>query len=372
MTTLGFEEEIILKLAKLNPKKTDVEWCRYVFENKYISSRKLFNLMVEHKVVLLVYNNMLTNGLNTYLFQKWRNILNVIFDGNQLRNKFVNKNVSELLSQFYDNGIYCAPLKGSMLNQTIYRNYNVRTSNDVDLLVEEKNLGKVTEILKDNDFIQGELKDGKIKEASRKQKLLSRMSSHELVPFIKKTEHSFCEYLIIDVQFQIFSQEKNLQIPFEIEKLFQKLVPLELEEHKSKFFLLKPEYYLIQLASHLYQDAVLIQSIISEKDIELMKYVDIYEFISYYKDILDWCFLEREVKQSNISEIMYYTLYHTEELFGNFVPKNFMAAIKPKKLDFLNKYGIEKQETFYWEKPFIDRVFDLNRRDELFEKMNYN
>ena len=64
-------------------------------------------------------------------------------------------------------------LKGVALVLNTYQKMYQRYFDDIDFLVDYDNLDKVTKILHDFGYIQGEIEDGKIVSASRKDILLS-------------------------------------------------------------------------------------------------------------------------------------------------------------------------------------------------------
>lgn len=98
-----------------------------------------------------------------------------------------------------------AVLKGAFFGCEMYEK-GTRRSNDIDLLVYEDDLGKLDTCLRAMGYIQSNMSNGEMVEATKKEKIIQRMNYHDLVPYVKKTKMGILE---LDINF-LFDGNKNL------------------------------------------------------------------------------------------------------------------------------------------------------------------
>ena len=90
-----------------------------------------------------------------------------------------------------------AVLKGAFFGCEMYEK-GTRRSNDIDLLVYEDDLGKLDTCLRAMGYIQSNMSNGEMVEATKKEKIIQRMNYHDLVPYVKKTKMGILE---LDINF---------------------------------------------------------------------------------------------------------------------------------------------------------------------------
>lgn len=363
------EVELILTLSKLSVSKEEITKVQNLLEVSIIDFDKLISMLFLHRTSMLFYKNLKKFNLTSYFPNKLVGLLSLMYTGNKMRNTYYYDHTAKTFNDFYNEGIKCIPLKGTILNHQVYRDYGLRYSGDMDILIQNKDLKHVTSILNEHGFIQGYLKDGAIDPATKELKMFHRLSTHELVPFLLETNEETCEFIEFDVQFDIFNRAKNMRVNYNLENLFETSKEIKIINNKAKCFSLKPEYNVLQLSSHLYQDATRIQGIKERKDQELIKYVDVYEYILKFQNDINWPEFSEELIENKVNHIVYYALYHTELLFGEFIDSHFMNSIKPENLSYLDVFGVEENTNHNWEIPFLERFFNSNRIKEL-EKLD--
>ncbi|WP_068776139.1 nucleotidyltransferase family protein [Paenibacillus sp. FJAT-26967] len=363
------EQQTVLLLGSITVTDENLERARTFFAVKNFDHAVWISYLLDHKLALITFWNIKKYKLEGLIPGKWRHILDLYFQSNQYRNERMMEELSSVLEALYNADVRCVLLKGSMLRYTVYPDIGLRYSNDIDLLIPENDLTKAAEIISSLQFIQGHYKlDEKIiVPASRQQIMLKRMTTHELVPFLKEIKKPFCEFIELDVHFDIFSRSKNLQHAFPIKELFENAELRFIGEQHVPCYTLSPTHNLLQLASHAYQDAALMQGILNRKDNELIKYVDIYESVLLNKGSIDWVQFAADLLEGQVNHVFYYVAYHVELLFGEIFPASFMEAIRPERLDYLNQYAQEEAEPVQWKTSFMERLFDRSRIDEVFQ-----
>lgn len=253
--------------------------------------------------------------------------------------------IQPILAEFYKENLRYAGLKGLIFNIDNYE-MGIRRSNDIDLLVPESELSKLDEILRKFGYIQSFLPEGKLVEASKKQKLIQRMNYHDLVPYVKEIDNEINE---IDINF-IFDAKEN--------EITQKIFDMELTEYKNEEYSvigLPFETNLAFLCIHFFREGTNSLWTDGKRDVVLYKLVDIINVIRKYKDIFNiekWATL---VNQLGIDHKCYYTFY----MLAQFYPEDellqkLLKLLEPVDKSYLFEVKIEGQnkivkrtESFY-------------------------
>lgn len=362
------DERLLLILGKMTVTDHEVAEAEEIINNPNFAIEQFFRLMFEHRVATFVYHNLVRFNLKHKISRKYRHVLDIYVHNVAERYSELNKIIEQLFEFFQKANVSPVVLKGTMLNETLYKEFGPRYCNDIDLLVKENELDHVCNILKSTGFTQGFYvsKDDRIVPATRKQEIFQKMTTHEVVGFLKRLSNPVYGVVSVDVQFDIFSRSKNMRRYVDLGHLFDHLECVETGAGVS-LNTLKAEHNILQLAAHIYSDAVRIPDILSGKDGELYKYTDLYEFVIAKRDQVDWIAFASQLVDMGISDIVYFACHHTEQLFGQFVPSELMTMIKPEKLDILNQYGFEEEKHFTWELSFPDRFFrpDIRRQEVL-------
>lgn len=366
MDSLKPEEKLLVLFSKLSrssdddvviksivPTLDDHQWLRF------------FDNAVKHKILNIVIRNAKQMGLSLYTKQ-WNKVFTTNMHANEIRNKGIYEEIFPILYEMEQAGIEYAALKGLHLNHVVYKDIAMRQSNDIDLLVKESGLTLVTELLTSKGFIQS--KDSEtLQSASTKLKRFYRLSSHELVPFLKRTDKPFCPVINIDIQFDIIGRSKNTRIPLPYEEVFNQVSRVKTPFGDQGFYTLSPEFALLQLCAHLFRDMTRIQDILSSRDLKLINFLDIYQFIECQN--IDWEHLLVFCVTQNVNHIIYYALYHIGLIYPCSIPEWFLMKIAPEDLRYLNQYGFEEGTAFEWHTPFHVRMFGYKHKQEV-EKMN--
>ena len=287
------ENQFILQLCKINTydREKMISLINDGLDYPYILGHLLYNRVGGAAYTVLKESNLLFN-----MNREFRNTLKMVYDCNCIRQDS-SKKVLSLLCRMFDNiGVPYALLKGSFLVD-IYSK-GIRTSNDVDILVNQNNISAITEMLRNNGFKQGNIRSGKFLEATRLEILSSRINRGETVPFIKEVDLPQMECCEIDINYSFdykARQETNI-----VEEFLNNTQPSINTEYGS-MNTLKISYFLIQLCLHLYKEATVLNWVKMGRDISLYKYMDIYVHI-YSKKIR---FRKRVLLHSILYEITF-------------------------------------------------------------------
>lgn len=127
-------------------------------------------------------------------------------------------------------------------------------------------------------YIQSNMSNGEMVEATKKEKIIQRMNYHDLVPYVKKTKMGILE---LDINF-LFDGNKNL-----IDKNVYEMGTMV---YKGRYRItgLNPYTNLAFLCCHFYREATDTIWTEGKRDVTLYKIVDMMNFIRFYREQINY------------------------------------------------------------------------------------
>lgn len=252
------------------------------------------------------------------------------------------------------NEIPYAVVKGAVLSNRIYGESYFRTSSDIDLLIDPKNIECVIRILKKFGFVQGKAKDDTIEKFTREELVYYKIYTHQLAPFEKKTDLALSPVVNIDINFAILWGESNQII--EMEEYLSYI------ERRTVFGVevktLSPVHEFIALCLHHYKD-MNSTYLIAERGVNLNHFYDIYYYLINVE--LDLDELNAYAEKYKVKEYVYYCIYYTNEIFKHPCLETYLLKLHtPQVCALLDYYGLTEKERAKWLFSFPERLFDVN------------
>lgn len=353
------ENRFILELIKGTnaDKEVLIDLMKVKMDYPYILGQLLYN-----RVGATAYLTLKQNELLQKVNREFRNSSRAIYEYNSAKTDSFNKATAFLSSVCKELHFPHAFLKGAYLVDLYPQ--GLRTSNDVDILIEPENITELTNILKKHGFDQGNIRNDEFVPASRKEIVSSRMNRGETVPFIKELNLPGMKYLELDVNFSLgFMPGMDEEI---VSDFLSRTVPLI----HGDIHTLDNVDFLLHLCAHLYKEATVMSWVEMGRDISLYKYCDIYLYLNQFMNDTYTDKLIRRIEEVGLIKECYYTLYYTKELFGmsNSLLDKVLDKIRPEETDFM--YQIidpQNRKTYSFDMKYSDWVFCSNRRELLNE-----
>lgn len=353
------ENELILELCK--GKYSSKQILNKMMEEKldypYILGQLLFN-----RVGAMAYIALKENQLLYKVNREFRNTLKAIYEYNLSKTQsFISaldllKNICAKFRFPY------AFLKGSYLVD-IY-DKGLRTSNDIDILIEPQNITQLTIELKGMGFRQGNIKNEEFVPATRLEIVSSRMNRGETVPFVKQVDLPGMKFLEIDVNFSLgFKPGSDEKI---VRNFLNRTKPLILNTIST----LDETDFLIHLCAHLYKEATVMNWVEMGRDVSLYKYCDIYLFLNKFIDANFAINLIQRVKELGLNKECYFALNYSKELFKikNDELDKVLREIRPADISFMTQIlEPQKGKLYSYCMNYRDWVFCNDRKAELYE-----
>lgn len=261
-------------------------------------------------------------------------------------------------------------LKGIALSHIYKENYLWRYYSDIDLLVEEKQIDKMKSLLEKMGYRYGIVKKGEIIEPTRKQILYKIMYTHEMYPMVK-INNNMVLYADVNFKFSWKGNENtaNIEVPFtDIKKSVNYLdnsIYLPVLDKKTNF---------IHLCVHFYNEAVYfaLDNLYhggEPKEFRLFRLFDIISMI-FSLTSEDMIFIKTFCDKYNIEEKIKFVLKCIYLIFGEKYLANIREYFDYQSMD-VDFYYSKKGKLLQWEEDLIIRVFNIEKRKKIIEKMEF-
>ena len=233
----------------------------------------VLGMLFFNRMQAVAYGVMRENGLLGAVNREFRNPLKSAWEQNKEKNEsyficveYVNKLLSDCGANF-------AMLKGAYLCGVYPEGY--RTSNDIDLLVDPRDVTKIGECLAADGFRQGNIRNGEFLPATRREIIESKMLRGETVPYIKEVALPQMRFLEVDINFSLDYKNGESDV-------LGKMLSRTIYENVGKYSVrtLCKEDFFIHLCAHLYKEATTLPWVEMGRDMTLYKYCDLYMLLS--------------------------------------------------------------------------------------------
>ena len=353
------EKELFKSLCSFNTLTFDESLLE--FATPAVLGHLFFNRMQA-----VAYGTLKKHGLLGKVNREFRNSLKSAYKQN------IEKNSSffwcvQYVEKILENckGKY-ALLKGAYLCKCYPDGY--RTSNDIDILVQPKDVTTIAEALIKADFRQGNIRNDEFIPATRKEIIESKMMRGETVPFIKEVNLPAMKYLEVDINFSLDYKPGDTNL---IEEMIKNFSLKEFNDFKVST--LRSDDFFIHLCSHLYKEASTLPWVEMKRDMTLYKYCDIYMLLNdAAEEYVD--FLFDRAKEIQMDKVCAFAVLQMSRLFK--FSNTYAVLIAEKILSddpgFIHTIisPKEKKEYVFFEKDISERFFADDRKILLKEVNN--
>lgn len=347
--------KIVLEMCRCNPK---------VFDSDYfndINWSKLYQYLISNKVLTFFWKNLNYKYPDAYMPKYINNIGRFSYVGTRNQNTLYFNELNMILEQAKLNNIHCYPVKGAMLIPSLYNDFGIRSMNDIDFLIKHDDIEKIDYFMCSLGYIQGRYRQGKneIIPYERNKKINWKLHMSNLLPYVKKVDSEYLSVIKCDFRYAL---DDNLN-----KESINEIVDTAINEGS-----LKKSHILTHLCTHLYDESKQSMNVCVGKDINLIKYIDIREYIlqamsnSDLIETVDFC------KKYNLTKQLYFALYFLKLIYNDGYEEKLMVMLGICDTMFLNTYGDKSTENnFVWKKTFFERMFSGDNSDELSETPKY-
>lgn len=359
---LTIEQDIVLRSCYLT-KTNGV--CEQLETGKFqINWDLVVKFSAKNRVLGLLQNNLLNTNLLTDMPIYYVQILDDFGDCNLLRNNIKLAELSKLQIAAKENGVLFAPVKGGYLIDNVYKNRRLRATNDIDILIKKKDIRAIHEIMISNGYTQGDYNKASntVLEADKNKKMLYKTKMYNLLPYIKVDHSNPNNTVFFDLSFALdFSLNAN-----PIDEM------LNMSVANEKGIELLPEHFLVHICCHHYREASNVAWIMLGKDLNLIKFCDVREFIVQKMDAGSISKAIEFAKKYGLEKAMYFTIYFTREIYNDGYETEILKSLDIEDEAFLYQFGEKDYDELQTrKKDFWTSLFSDNNKDEIVQEPKY-
>lgn len=278
----------------------------------------------------------------------------------------------ELIDFLEKEKIQYVVLKGNYLIRSVYGDIKYRHSNDMDILIEEKQTGKIVKILTELGYVRGEYDDEnkRVRALTRKEIIMYEMETDQMAPYVK-----------INANYSAHPCTLDIHLCFELSN--QIITNQFLGEYEYKEFngvqirCLNNELFFLQVCLHHYKHMKSVN--IMRRGSAGLRYIcDVYFFYFKNYEMINLNNLVTYIKENNFEEYVYYFMYHGQRLWGeNEQVKELMEKINKEGIEeYVYYFGLGEKKYFWYDK-FDEWLFSTNGSINVLEEvilknMKYN
>lgn len=341
------EHEFILKASVIEKNEDEVREISELLEQK-LDWIEIAGLMLNHRLGGYVFKG-LNKEQRRKMPREMRKALELLVNAQKEQFGKIVEELSKVNTLLVNSDIRFAALKGAFFGCEMYER-GIRRSNDIDLLVYEEDLGKLDVCLRSMGYIQSNMPNGELIEATKKEKIIQRMNYHDLVPYMKTFSDGMFE---LDINF-LFDGKSNM--------IDKKVYEMGTNIYKGEYEIVGLNCYtnMAFLCCHFYREASDTIWTEGKRDVTLYKIVDMINFIRYYRKELKYDELVDVFKKLHIEKKAYFTFKIMTEFYNDVFLYTMIERLHDyetedeemkKVYDSKNKTTIYRSETFF-EKAF--------------------
>lgn len=357
-------QEIIVKIIKAKFEKPRDNLTQKQIQDLRDNEEELYFYCEEQKILPIVYilldkygifNKITHLGKKKYLINKV-NHFQKLSDLKVLYNSLGN--------------LPHVTIKGVGFALIAFKDFGMRSSSDMDFIVDKAKLKEFKRILTNLGYTQGKynIKTRVIKSFSREECLFYELNTHQAAPFVKLNEKGIPIY--IDLNFKLTWAENQLE-DIILDDFIQDSADLTINELQLK--MLPLEKMLLQICLHHYREFNSIYLIYKGNSINLQRFCDIYFFIMNNYNKIRWDYFINISKKYNLGYFVYYVFYYTNFIFESKKLKLIISKLELE--DFanrrsLNMFGLSEIERKKWSVDFSTRLNTTDQKKLIFDSLS--
>lgn len=305
---------------------------------------KIIQYAHKNKVIHLMYWNMKRLGLFSYMPKHYHTMIDDSCSCNEIRNNSKFRELERIQRILVEKGIPTAVVKGGYLIDNVYHNRKIRATNDLDMLINRKDINDVDQIMRENGYEVGtfDAKTNTVVPPDKATKLFYKTSMYNLLPYV---------HLNFDIPWQTTVFDFSFALDFSLDTRPVNAMLDAATQLSGKFELL-PEHIFIHMCCHHYREASGVSWKMIGKDLRLIKFCDVREFILQKMDETTLFKAIRFAKEYGLEEAVFFTMTTLQLLYNDGFEQGVLDQLEIRSNSILSKLGCESTATFF------DNLFD--------------
>jgi hypothetical protein len=354
----GAEQELLVTLARAVPPASVAELCLEVAEGRtQFDWGFVLDQGYRHGVLPMVARNLLSPNYwpHELVALPHRRLLLHHYEANRRRNDVYLRELQMITRSLTAAGLWWASRKGPVLIADVLRDPGCRAMSDLDLLVTDADLSAVRAIITEHGYRSGAASADRrtVVPIDRQTAVAWRLHSNVAVPMRKPSTDPFVEMMIVDCCVNLFLPDSGYSMSAESLRPHCRTTAVG----DVDLVRLDNEAFLLDLCAHLFKEATTFVYINLGKDLQLRKFADIADYLETTP--VDWVRLGEMARSYQVADPVAYALRLTAMVYPDSAAR--MVGAPAVDDEFLAAYGRSDGEQRSWDRPVLDRLFDLQR-----------
>jgi hypothetical protein len=269
----------------------------------------VFRMALKNKILPLVWHNLSKFDLIQPIPARLQKVIKFYCLGTAERNNVFMTEMAKIMAAMAGSQIMCVPVKGAYLIPNVYKDYSIRTVNDIDCLIRHADAVYIRDLMNSLGYIEGEYdkKSKSIIPLKRAKSILWTTRLNNLMPFVKVTESQYAEFIPFDFSFSLdFSR-------------FTEAVDIIVERSvvSGNMRCLKPGDFFIHQCCHHYKEATNVSWINIGSDLNLIKFCDVREYVKNVMQESDLDEMIKTAKEFKVEKAVYFVLYYLNLIYAD-------------------------------------------------------
>ncbi len=326
------EKKLVRLLSTVIPDETIFQKIESLITSE-TSCDFLVEFAINQQVASLIYSNLKCFGKQDLIPSDHFALLKEKYIAAYGWNVVIFDELKFVLELFRKEGIETVVLKGPMLLDTVYKDWGVRKTSDLDLLVKKDDMNRARRILHEHNYSSSS------KTAMRKD---GTPVSHHSAPMSRKRRPA------IELHWTL--RTNNQIIKIEIDEIWDRVKQGKIDKIDALF--LSPEDTLLHLCVHHFYK---LNTNITYREIN-----DISAVIFRFKERLNWEQLLVNCHKYKLSHFVYAGLFFANEVIPDIIPSEILIALK-------SEFSPDYFDRLYMAQKVDQQVFSFSRRLSLAE-----
>lgn len=323
-----------------------------------INWERVVQYCIRNKVLYLLLYHLERYQLIGYLPKYLSKLVSEAMQVNRVKNDIKFAEMERICRKFEENDIKIVPVKGSYLIDNLYCNRSIRETNDIDALISKKDISKIDQIMKELGYSNKKYNDKlkKFENRSTTEKILYKTKMYNLLPYVKVINSPVNMKIIFD-----FSHALDFTLNSDV---VQEMLDVSYMDNNIRRLL--SEHYLIHMCCHHYREASHVEWIKIGKDLNLIKFCDVREFILKKMDKESLQKAVTFAKKHNLEKPLFFVLFFLDTIYSDGYEKELMEKLDIKNKEFVYMFGDNGDEIKYLrKKEFWESFFSDDNKDEV-------
>jgi len=350
-------------LILVNIVKGDLETVKDLALNNQINWGELIEQAMSHKVFPMICYFFIDDEKLFSLIPPFINqYFKICYDINKTKTAMIKEQTHNIDRILKKKNIKYAATKGVILDKLLYDNKGYRFLSDADFMTLPENKQVIGEALKEIGFDVGtvEWKTNEVRKMSREEYLRFLMAKDKIPEHVIEIDNDIIKY--VSVGFVTSFTWSGCEYDVDVHDAFLKNKELSIDDSKEEISALDTTHHFIYIILHLYKHAMVEFLSRWNNDVNLVKFGDVYRYFNKYEDIILKELPELMIKY-NIEKPIFWTLYHTDSIFGsNMIEKLKGDEFIKNNKEYLNSAKDEKGNTRYFKGTMMERLVSKNRQ----------